>query len=365
MIKLADVILQIEALAPKGLQESYDNSGLITGHPDMEVKGIMICLDSLECVLEEAVKQGCNVVIAHHPIIFSGLKRLTGSNYVEKIIIRAIKENLAIYAVHTNLDNIAQGVNSAIAAQIGLKDVKVLKPLSKRLKKLVTYTPASHTESVKNALFKAGAGDIGNYSECSFTVSGTGTYLPNQDARPFKGEKGSRHQESEDRIEVILPEWNQQDALKALRAAHPYEEIACEILTIDNQYDKIGSGLIGNLEREWEASEFLKMIKNKMNTRLIRHTALTLKKINKVAICGGAGSFLLKEAISNGADAFISADFKYHEFFDAEGKIIIADIGHFESEQFTMKLLQEFLREKFTTFAIRLTEMNTNPVYYF
>lgn len=365
MIKLADVILQLETLAPKGLQESYDNSGLITGHPDMEVKGIMICLDSLECVLEEAVRQGCNVIIAHHPIIFSGLRKLTGSSYVEKTIIRAIKENLAIYAIHTNLDNIAHGVNSSIAAQIGLKEVKVLRPMNKRLKKLVTYIPVSHSDSVRNALFKAGAGDIGNYSECSFTVSGTGTYKANTDAHPFKGEKGSRHKEPEERIEVILPEWNQPAVLKAMRTAHPYEEIAYEILTIDNQYDKIGSGLIGNLEKEWEAFEFLDMIKVKMNARMIRHTALTGKKVKKVAVCGGAGSFLLKEAISIDADVFISADFKYHEFFDAEGKIIIADIGHFESEQFTMKLLQGFLSEKFTTFAIRLTEMNTNPVYYF
>ena len=365
MIRLSDVIRHLENKAPRGLQESYDNSGLITGLPEMEVKGIIICLDSLECVVEEAVNRGCNVIIAHHPIVFSGLKRITGASYVERTIIRAIKNDIAIYAIHTNLDNIRDGVNAAIADRLGLKGTTVLRPMTNRLQKLVTYSPVAHSDTIRNALFEAGAGEIGNYSECSFSTKGTGSFMPNAKAQPFIGEKGKRHYETEDRIEVVLPEWKQQTVLNALRASHPYEEVAFEIFTIENQYNRIGAGLIGELETAVEPTKFLTIIKERMNTRMIRHTAPGMKLIRKVAVCGGAGSFLLKEAISSGADAFISADFKYHEFFDAEGKIIIADIGHFESEQFTMKLLQEFLREKFTTFAIRLTEMNTNPVYYF
>ena len=364
MIRLSDVIKQLENLAPRGLQESYDNSGLITGRPDMEVKGIIICLDSLECIVEEAVNRGCNVIIAHHPIVFSGLKRLTGSTYVEKTIIRAIKNDIAIYAIHTNLDNIRDGVNASIADRLGLKETRVLRPMTNRLKKLVTYSPIDHSDTIKNALFEAGAGEIGNYSECSFSTTGMGSFMPGEEAHPFIGEKGRRQIETEYRIEVVLPEWKQQAVLNALRASHPYEEVAYEIFTIENQYHRIGAGLMGELETAMEPTSFLTLMKERMNTRMIRHTAPGKKLVKKVAVCGGAGSFLLKEAINHGADVFISADFKYHEFFDAEDKIIIADIGHFESEQFTIQMLGDYLRKKFTTFAIRLTEMTTNPVYY-
>jgi len=363
--KLSTILSHLESLAPLSYQESYDNSGLITGSADMVVNGALICLDSTEEVLEEAIRNGINLVIAHHPIVFSGIKKLNGKNYVEKVIIKAIQNNIAIYAIHTNLDNIKTGVNAEICKRLGIRETRILSPKAGLLKKLVTYCPENQTNNVKNALFNAGAGNIGNYDECSFSSKGTGSYRGNEGSNPFIGKKGERHYEQEDRIEVLFKAPDQRKVLEALRLAHPYEEIAFDIYSIDNQYENVGSGMIGHLETPLKIPQFLELLRDRMHAKSIRYTSTNQLTINKVAVCGGSGSFLLREAIQAGADAFVTADFKYHQFFDAEGKILIADIGHFESEQFTKDLIYQILNEKFPTFALRLSEVNTNPVNYF
>jgi dinuclear metal center YbgI/SA1388 family protein len=364
-MKVKDVIARLEEMAPKSLQESYDNAGLLTGDLNMDVTGVLVSLDCIELVVEEAIATSCNVIVAHHPIIFKGLKSLTGKNYVERTIIKAIKNDIALYAIHTNLDNIRKGVNQKIADRLGLQNCRILAPKSGVLRKLVVFCPESSADLVRNALFEAGAGAIGKYDQCSFNLSGSGTFRASEGAVPFVGKVGEMHREPEVRIEVIFPEYLQNKVLERMRAVHPYEEVAYDLYALMNENQEVGSGLVGNLTQPMAPLDFLKMVKQQMKTDCIRYTGLTGKLVSKVALCGGSGSFLLNAAINSGADAYVSADFKYHEFFDAEDKLIIADIGHYESEQFTMELLHDFLTENFATFAVRLTTVNTNPLNYF
>ena len=364
-MKVSDIISCIEKVAPTSYQESYDNSGLIIGDGNAALKGVLVSLDATEDVVDEAIALGFNMIVAHHPIIFGGLKKINGSNYVEKTVIKAIKNDIAIYAVHTNLDNVLRnGVNSKIAERLGLENCRVIAPKKGILKKLYTYAPHAAAEKVREALFAAGAGDIGNYSECSFSVEGIGTFKGSDESNPVIGERGIRHSEPEQKIEVILPAYRESAILSALIEAHPYEEVAYEIVSLDNSFNEVGSGLIGELSTPIDAMDFLRGLKATMNCECIRHTEIHKKEIKKIALCGGAGSFLLKQAISAGADVFLSADFKYHEFFDAEKRIIIADIGHFETEQFTIELICEIISQNFTTFALRQSKVKTNPVNY-
>ncbi|RCH54908.1 Nif3-like dinuclear metal center hexameric protein [Mucilaginibacter hurinus] len=364
-MKLSQLTDYLESLAPLAYQEDYDNAGLIVGRPDKEISQALISLDCTEAVVDEAIVTGCEVIISHHPIVFKGLKRFNGNTYVERVVEKAIKNDVAIYAIHTNLDNIVGGVNTRIAETLGLTNLRILAPKSGILKKLVTYVPVDHAEQVKNALFKAGAGSIGNYSECSFSTDGTGTFKGDEGTNPYVGEPGVRHHEDELRIEMIYPANIESKIVMTLVLAHPYEEVAYDLYNLTNRHQQVGSGMIGELDEAVSEEEFLQLIKENMQTGVIRHTALRGRPVRKVAVCGGAGGFLLRHAMAAGADIFVTADYKYHEFFDADGKIVIADIGHFESEQFTQELLYEIIRKKFVTFAVRLTTINTNPVKYF
>lgn len=364
-MKLSEIIAHLEQWAPPALQESYDNSGLIVGSPLTEITGIIVSLDCTEAVVDEAIKHGCNLIVSHHPIVFSGLKKLNGKNYVERTVIAAIKNDVALYAIHTNLDNVASGVNEKIAAQLGLKNTKILAPKSGLLKKLVTFSPKDAAEKVREALWSAGAGVIGNYDKTSYNIEGTGTYRGNESSNPVIGERGKLMHEPEERLEVIYPLHIEGKLLAALRASHPYEEIAYDLYPLTNPWQQVGSGMIGELAVPLGQNEFLGLIKNMLKAPVIRYTSMPGKQIKKVAVCGGSGSFLLSDAIRSGADAFVTADFKYHQFFDGEGKILIADVGHFETEQFTIDLLADRLKGIITTFAVRKTEINTNPINYF
>ncbi len=364
MIKISNIIKEIEKIAPPSLQESYDNARLITGNRNWACSGALLCLDAIESVVDEAIAQKCNLIIAHHPIVFSGLKSLTGKNYIERTIIKAIKHDIAIYAAHTNLDNVINGVNKKIAEKLSLKNIRILDRKKGILKKLYTYVPHDHTEKVLNALFEAGAGQIGEYSECSYKVSGHGTFKGSENSEPFVGNKNERHTEPENKIEVLFPNYIENDVLSALKSSHPYQEVAYEIITLNNYHQEIGAGIIGELESPMKTIDFLHFLKERMNTSLIRHTDIIQNSVQKIAVCGGAGSFLLPKALSSGADVFITGDFKYHQFFDADGKIVIADIGHYESEQFTIDIFYEILINKFPNFAVRKTNVITNPVNY-
>jgi dinuclear metal center YbgI/SA1388 family protein len=361
---IGEIAQFLESIAPLALQESYDNSGLQTGNPSDYVHSALITLDVTEAVVEEAIEKGAGLIIAHHPVIFGGLKRLTGSNNVERVIIKAIRNNIAIYAAHTNLDSIEGGVNSMIASKLGLTNQKILQPAGSVLRKLVTFVPPAQLDQVRDALFVAGAGNIGNYDRCSYNIEGSGTFRGNDESNPFAGNKGVFHTEKEIRIETIFPSWLEKKIINALLTAHPYEEVAYDIYNLENRFEKAGMGITGTLPHPLEEKPFLNILTQTFNIPVIRHSPLLRKKIEKVALCGGAGSFLLKDAIAAKADIFVTGDIKYHQFFDAENRIVIADIGHYESEQFTKELFVELLTKKFSTFAVHLSEVKTNPVNY-
>lgn len=364
-MKIRELTQYLEEIAPLAYQESYDNSGLIVGNPNDEISKALISLDCTEAVVDDAIRKGCDIIISHHPIVFKGLKRFNGSNYVERVILKAIKNDIALYAIHTNLDNVLGGVNSMIADKLSLASHAILKPKEGLLKKLVVYVPRAEVEQVRSALFEAGAGAIGKYDECSYNTVGYGTFRPQAGSNPTIGEVGMQERVEETRVEVVFPADRERAILLAMYNAHPYEEVAYDIIALANPLHQVGSGAIGNLRESMEAGEFLAYLKERLNLNVIRHTKLLDKKITRVAVCGGSGGFLLKEAKRSGADIFITADYKYHEFFDAEDEIIIADIGHFESEQFTQELLLEIIRKKFVNFAVLLTEIETNPINYY
>ena len=363
-MKIKEITQFLEGIAPLSYQENYDNSGLIVGDENTEVSSVLICLDSVEEVIEEAIENNCNLIIAHHPIVFSGLKKLNGKNHIERTIIKAIQNNIAIYAIHTNLDNVKGGVSSKIANILGLKNQKILAPKKDLLRKLEVYVPKNHADELQNALFLVGAGEVGEYKNCSFQTEGIGTFLPSKNAKPVIGKSGKQEKVEEVKIEVVFPKDIERRLILEMKKTHPYDEIAHQIYILDNIFPDVGSGIVGELEEEISSSVFLKKVKTLMKTDCIRYTNLVRKTIRKVAVCGGSGSFLLNNAKSVGADIFITADFKYHEFFNAENDIIIADIGHYESEQFTKELIYDLLINNFSKFAVRLSKVNTNPINY-
>lgn len=365
MTKISDIISVLEEFAPPVYQESYDNSGLITGSKDWETVGALLSLDCTEEVVDEAISQGCNLIVAHHPIIFSGLKKINGNNYIERTIIKAIKNDIAIYACHTNADNVVNGVNYLIAEKLGLKNTSILSAKSGQLKKLITFVPKDHHEKVLGSLFEAGAGRIGNYDMCSFNLEGTGTFRGNENSDPFIGEKGKLSKEAEIRLEVIFEAYQEKKILSALFASHPYEEVAYDLYALSNDYQNVGSGVTAELPNEMQEEDFLRHVAGVLGSKCLKYTKKTGKMVKKVAICGGSGRFLLKNAISSRADVFITADFKYHDFFDAENKLMVIDAGHYETEQFTPEIFYRVINKNFPTFVARLSKVNTNPVNYF
>ncbi|MFM8596920.1 MAG: Nif3-like dinuclear metal center hexameric protein [Flavobacteriales bacterium] len=363
-MQLAQIIKFLEQQFPLSLQEDYDNAGLLYGRPEQEITGALVCLDSTEAIVEEAIETGCNLIIAHHPIVFKGLKKINGKTYIERVVERCIQQQIAIYAIHTNLDNHYRGVNQKIAAKLGLINTRILKPMRGQLSKLVVYVPIEDFRKVDHAILGAGAGQIGNYSECHFRSEGIGTFTPLKGAAPVIGKIDQREEVAELKLEYVVSNHLIADVLSAMQQAHPYEEVAYELIALLNQHQELGAGMVGELPEAIESLEFLKKVKDIFNCGCIKHTDLVHRQIKTIALCGGSGSFLLPDAIRAKADLYLSADFKYHEFFDAESKLIIADIGHFESEQFTSEILTEIIKENFPNFAIRLTKLNTNPVNY-
>ena len=361
---IKDIIREIERYAPLPLQESYDNAGVQGGDVNRAATGALLCLDVTEEALDEAVGKGCNLVIAHHPLAFKPFKSLTGRNYVERCMIKACKLDLVIYAAHTNLDNAAGGVSHYLGGRIGLRDMRILSPQKNALLKLVTFVPTAFAEAVRQALYTAGAGHTGNYDSCSFSLQGEGVFRANAGCRPFCGETGKLHHEAEVRIETILPAFRKDAAVGALRSAHPYEEPAFDLYPLSNDWDSAGSGIVGELPENEDAHRFLLRIKEQFRAGCIKHSAIRPKAIRKVAVCGGAGAFLIPEAIASKADVFITGEARYNDFLDVENRILLAVIGHYESEICTKEIFHKIISKKFPTFALHLSNVNSNPVKY-
>lgn len=364
-MQLRTITDALESWAPRALQEPYDNCGLHVGDPSAEITSALVCLDCTPAVVEEAAAKGCQLIISHHPVIFKGLKSLAGKGYVERTIRAALKNDIALYAIHTNLDNLADGVNGEIAERLGLKKLHVLDPKPDHLRKLSVFVPLAHADALRRALFAAGAGNVGKYDECSFNMDGTGTFRAGSGSTPYVGKEGQQHAEPETRVEVICRATHERGVLAAMRAAHPYEEVAYDLVPLLNTDQHTGSGMVGEWEEGMAETEFLALLKDTFNLKALRHTKLLGRPVRRVALCGGSGAFLLGKAKAEGVDAYITGDVKYHEFFDADGEVLLADIGHYGSEQFTMDLIQRRLGELFPTFAVRLTENVTDPIYHF
>ena len=363
-MKIKDILAILETMAPLAYAEDFDNVGLLTGSANTEATGVLICHDALEEVIEEAIANNCNLVVCFHPILFSGLKKITGKNYVERAVIKAIKNDIAIYAIHTALDNHKHGVNKIFCNALGLANTKILVPKEGFIKKLVTYTTPDNHEALRQALFSAGAGSIGNYSNCSFNSNGTGTYKGNEDSNPRVGSRGEFTEASEIKLEVTFEKHLESAVLKALFTNHIYEEVAYEIYSLSNSHQNIGLGMMGTLPHPMNERDFLHFVKDTILAAGIRHSVYLGKQISKVAVLGGSGSFAIKAAIAAGADAFLTADLKYHQFYEAEGKLLLADIGHFESERYTQNYIAEYLKLNIQDISIHITSINTNPVNY-
>ncbi|AZQ45046.1 Nif3-like dinuclear metal center hexameric protein [Nonlabens ponticola] len=362
-MQIRDITSALEELAPLQYAQDFDNVGLLVGNHQENVTGVLITLDCLESVVDEAIEKKCNLIVTFHPIIFSGLKHLRETDYVRRTVVKAIKNNIAIYATHTALDMAHGGVSHRMGSQLQLQNVKTLIPENGLLHKLSIHVPQDHLEIVREAIFQAGAGKISNYSDCSFTTSGTGTFQPGEQSQPFSGKSGQRSTVDEYNLEVILLPHKKKEILSAMQDTHPYEEISYQIIKLENEYNRIGMGAIGELPNAISQDDFLATIKNVFNSGVVRSSLSRKRNIKKVAVLGGSGAFAIKNALQAGADAFVTADLKYHDFFQGEN-ILLCDVGHYESEQFTKNLLQEYLTEKFSNFAILCAQAQTNPVNY-
>ncbi len=370
-MKIKEIISVLEEMAPLAYAEDFDNVGLLVGNQDLEATGVLVCHDALESVIDEAISKKCNLVVCFHPILFSGLKKITGKNYVERAVIKAIKNDIAIYAVHTAFDNHQDGVNKIFCDALGLTNTKILIPKQNFIRKLITYTTFDNAETLRNALFESGAGNIGNYENCSFNSKGIGTYMGNEHSNPEIGERFEFVESEEIKIEVTFEKHLENKILKALFNNHIYEEVAYEIYDLKNENQNIGLGMIGELPVPMSEKDFLCFVKDKMQSESIRHSTFLNKSIKKVAVLGGSGSFAIKNSIQAQADVFLTADLKYHQFYEAENQLLLADIGHFESERYTKNYIVDFLMKKIPNFApafpigkIILSEENTNPVKY-
>jgi len=364
-MKISDVIAEIERIAPLSLQESYDNSGLIAGDTGQEVKGVLLAFDVTPDVIRDAIENKCNLVISHHPLIFKGIQKIDAADKIGQMLMRAIKDDIVLYAAHTNADNVIKGVNHYLAKAIGVKKMRILQPKKGMLRKLVIFCPMEAADQVRSAIFKAGAGHIGNYDSCSYNLEGQGSFRAGKETNPYVGEKDKLHFEKEVRIETIYPVHLERKIIKSMTEAHPYEEVAYDLYPLENYPDNVGAGMIGELDQPLHEKDFLKMCKDKLIIPCIKHSKLTGKPVKKVAFCGGAGSFLIGPAKSQQADVFLTGDIKYHDYFQSGDNLLLVDIGHYESEQFVLDMFYSILKQKFSTFAVLITKVKTNPVYYY
>ena len=363
MLKIQSITDCLEQWAPPSLALSYDNCGLLIGDPNQLVKKALVSLDVTEGVVQEAIDQQANLIIAHHPIIFKGLRSIRPTTDSQRAIILAIKHDIAIYAIHTNLDRVDDGVNKALADRLNLSNRSVLEEAS-NLYKLITFVPTKDLQVVRNALFSIGAGSIGEYKKTSFVSSGVGSFQGSASSNPSIGKAGEFTEVEEEKLEVLLTDTLLSSALKTLQEYHPYEEVAYDIVPLRNKNQNHGSGMIGELREPLSPDDFIQYLTNHLGLQLVRHSPLIKSKIKRVAICGGAGFDLLKNARQKGADAYVTADLKYHDFFEADSSLLLCDIGHYESEHWVIQEIKDYLTRNFANFAVLSTTVNTNPVHY-
>lgn len=367
MTKIKEVLQAMDAICSESIQESWDNSGLQWGDDSETVKGVIVSLDVTMDVINEAIDCGCNLIIAHHPLIFGPLKQVRkNGTEVERLAYHCIQNSIAVYAAHTNWDKVAQGVSWVMAKRIGLLNEEILQPEKDGLCNLkVMGTPRDIAE-IRKAWFNAGIGNVGEYSNCSFTTDGWGTFEPSESANPSVGEKNKTEFLRENAIEILCTKKDVSKALAIATETSSYETIAHSIIPLKNTNDTLGFGCIGELKEALSLSDFLALCKEKYACKVVRYNpSEKIKNIKTVAVCGGSAIDFLPTAIARKADAYITADVKYHQFMLADDALTLVDVGHYESEIWAMEYLTHLISEKFHNFAIRLTTINTNSVRYF
>ena len=354
----------IEDKFPLSQQESYDNCGLIVGDPKKTVKKVLLALDCTEQVIKEAKLKKADVIITHHPLMFSSINKLTANDYEGSLIIKLIKSDIALYAVHTNLDNSINGINKYLALKLGLKNLQILVGKEKTFKKIITFVPKAYSQKVITALSAAKAGNIGLYSHCAFVTEGSGCFKPEKGAKPFLGELSKINQVEEVKLEMVFASENQKMIENSLKKAHPYEQPAFDIIELANPNPDIGAGIYGDLPAQINTAEFLKLVKTKLNLSYIRQSNSAKKFISKVAICSGAGFFVFEQAKRLNVDALVTSEIKHHEFLAAENNILLCDIDHHEGEIAAVNILDQIL-QKLENIDTLISKHNLSPAQIF
>lgn len=363
-MKISEITGAIEKYAPLWLQEEWDNAGLQVGDTDREATGAVLCVDATEAIVDEAIDRGVNLVISHHPLLFRGLKRITGRTATERIVAKALKHDIAIYSAHTNMDSAPGGVSWATGRRAGLTAMRTLVPQQGRLMKLAVFVPSAYSNAVSEALWNAGAGRMGNYDRCAYMTDGRGTYRPLPGADPAIGTVGQSHTEAETRIEVVFPTAISGRVVQAMLKAHPYEEPAFDLIPLANDITSAGLGVIGSLKTPMPASEYIAWVKQALGIGAIPYAGDARRMVHRVALCGGAGAEFIGNAIAAGADLYMCGDLKYHDFTTHADSIVLADIGHYESEQCTKEIFYDIIQKNFPNFATYYAEEDKNPISY-
>lgn len=369
-MQIADAVQILDRAFPIGMQQAYDACGFQCGRASRELQGIMVGLDVNEAMIEEAEQSGCNLLVTHHPLLFHPLRRLGEGTRVERLVHLLLEKGLCAYAAHTNLDAMPNGVNGVVADTWGLVNRQALEPLKAPLRQLVVYVPVAHAESVRTALFEAGAGVLGNYGEASFGVQGTGTFMPLEGANPVLGSLNQRETVEEIRMEVVLESWKVPRVVEAMKRAHPYEEVAYQLISVEQSAPSYGLGLVGDLPRTMQTWDFLALVAKTLgcplrHSNLVAHSTISLQGITRIAYCGGAGADLWPKAKAAGAQAFITSEIKHHHFLDAGGELLLIEAGHAETEIPAIERIQAIIQPFFSTFAVLQTKSLQNPAQYF
>ncbi|WP_371370673.1 Nif3-like dinuclear metal center hexameric protein [Sporomusa aerivorans] len=346
-VKCRDIIAEVEQLAPKHFAESWDNVGLLIGRPDQDIHKVLVTLDVDTAVVEEAIAVQADMIVAHHPLLFKGLTRIRTDSPQGNMLASLIKKDVAVYAAHTNLDSAPGGVNDVLARKLNLRNVVPLTTVyQEKLHKLVVFVPVSHVETVRAAMTAAGAGHIGNYSHCTFQTQGVGTFLPLAGTSPYIGEQNKLEYVEEYRLETIIPLSIRSQVVSAMLAAHPYEEVAYDDYLLQNTGPGSGLGRVGELSQPLTLADFINQIKSALCIQSLKAAGPTKTFIQKVAVCGGSGASLIKNAITAGADVLVTGDVKYHEAQEAiAAGLNIIDAGHFATEQPVVECLVEYLNQ--------------------
>jgi dinuclear metal center YbgI/SA1388 family protein len=370
-ITVAEIAAALEAWAPPASKLDYDNVGLQVGDARREAASVLVALDLTAAVVEEARETGADLVVTHHPLLFRPLKKLTADDPAGALALRLAEHGIAYYAIHTNLDAAPGGVSFALAGRLGLEGIRFLEPSEESLVKLVTFAPAAHAEAVRRAMAEAGAGHIGDYEACAFTIRGTGHFRPGERANPFIGEAGGAEEAVEEvRIEAEVMRWDLGRVVRAMKAAHPYEEVAYDVYPVEQPATRVGFGAVGFLQAPTTLEAFLAVVAARLDAAALRYSGDPAMPVRTVAVCGGAGASLIPRALAAGADAFVTADVTYHRFFeplDAEGRprMALVDAGHYETEALTEPLLVDWLAHHFPDLAVRKTRHRTSPMRTF